>query len=190
MTPAEEAEVVRTHQPFIMKHAIFAARTSRRDLDDCVQDASIAFVKACRAWRADGGANIRTFATPYLRNAATSAWKADNAKRRQHSSLSMDAEMSLDRGHGDDTFTLHDVMGKPATQDVDLDEARQAVVVREALALLPVRERDVLTRRFYEGETLEEVSERWGIVRERIRQIEDEALDRLLRLVVRRGVSR
>jgi RNA polymerase primary sigma factor len=55
--------------------------------------------------------------------------------------------------------------------------------VRCALATLPDRERQVLERRFGigggRGETLQEIGERFGVSRERVRQIEQRALERL-----------
>jgi len=56
-------------------------------------------------------------------------------------------------------------------------------VVEQALAGLTEREREVLVRRFGidggERVTLEALGERWCISRERVRQIEKEALSRL-----------
>ena len=56
------------------------------------------------------------------------------------------------------------------------------------------REREVLTGRFglhnHESETLEVVAERMGLTRERVRQIQQEALLKLKRHMARRGIDR
>ena len=56
-------------------------------------------------------------------------------------------------------------------------------LVAQFLGLLTEREREVLVRRFGlddgEPDTLEEIGESWGVTRERIRQIESQALKRL-----------
>jgi RNA polymerase nonessential primary-like sigma factor len=56
------------------------------------------------------------------------------------------------------------------------------------------REREVLTGRYglynSEAETLEALAERLGLTRERVRQIQQEALAKLRRLMARRGVDR
>jgi RNA polymerase nonessential primary-like sigma factor len=62
------------------------------------------------------------------------------------------------------------------------------------LAALNHREREVLTGRYglhdHESETLEALAERMGLTRERIRQIQHEALLKLKRHMVRHGVDR
>ncbi len=59
---------------------------------------------------------------------------------------------------------------------------------------LSAREREVLEGRFglhdREPETLEVLSERLGLTRERVRQIQNEALFKLKRHMVRNGISK
>jgi RNA polymerase nonessential primary-like sigma factor len=56
------------------------------------------------------------------------------------------------------------------------------------------REREVLERRFglhdREPETLEALSDRLGITRERVRQVQNDALMKLKRQMVRDGIGR
>jgi len=58
---------------------------------------------------------------------------------------------------------------------------------------LPDRQREVLARRFgllgYEASTLEQVGQEVGLTRERVRQIQIEALARLKRAALREGLS-
>ena len=60
-------------------------------------------------------------------------------------------------------------------------DARRRVVT--ALTSLPAREREVLELRFglrnSHGRTLQEIADRFGVTKERVRQIEKRALDRL-----------
>jgi RNA polymerase nonessential primary-like sigma factor len=67
-------------------------------------------------------------------------------------------------------------------------------LLESELAALNHREREVLTGRFglhdHESETLEALAERMGLTRERIRQIQHEALLKLKRHMVRHGVDR
>ncbi|MBP8019992.1 MAG: RNA polymerase sigma factor RpoS [Agitococcus sp.] len=61
------------------------------------------------------------------------------------------------------------------------------------LELLPERQREVLMRRFglagFEAATLETVGEQIGLTRERVRQIQVEALRRLREILIREGLS-
>ncbi len=67
-------------------------------------------------------------------------------------------------------------------------------LLESELAALNHREREVLTGRFglhdHESETLEVLAQRMGLTRERIRQIQHEALLKLKRHMVRHGVDR
>jgi RNA polymerase nonessential primary-like sigma factor len=61
------------------------------------------------------------------------------------------------------------------------------------LGSLPERQREILARRFgllgYEASTLEEVGKEVSLTRERVRQIQLDALARLKRLALRNGLS-
>ena len=69
-----------------------------------------------------------------------------------------------------------------------------ALLLEDGLATLNEREREVLAGRFgladREPETLECLAERLGLTRERIRQIQQEALLKLKKRMARRGVDR
>jgi len=99
---------------------------------------------------------------------------------------SMQAPMSLDRPVGDDEdsefgqFVADDTA--PAPEDHANDDAR-AETLRRVLMSLSQRERRVLELRYGLGgehpRTLDEVGREFGVTRERIRQIENQALRKL-----------
>jgi RNA polymerase sigma-32 factor len=60
-----------------------------------------------------------------------------------------------------------------------MDDARQLAWLAVAVEALPEREREVIRRRYVEGETLSQVGVAIGLSRERVRQIERIALCRL-----------
>ncbi|HET9820821.1 MAG TPA: sigma-70 family RNA polymerase sigma factor [Burkholderiaceae bacterium] len=85
--------------------------------------------------------------------------------------------------------------------DVDGIDPSKGVLDHELLRLLEgellvlsAREREILTGRFglhgHASETLEALAERLGLTRERVRQIQQEALLKLKRHLMRRGVDR
>ncbi|MDQ3874271.1 MAG: sigma-70 family RNA polymerase sigma factor [Actinomycetota bacterium] len=96
------------------------------------------------------------------------------------------AVASLDRPLGDaaDGAVLGDLLaGEAAPPDVEADDRLRGELVRKALRELPERERAVIELRFGLGVdgpvSLEEVGRRLKLTRERVRQIEQEALRRL-----------
>ncbi|MGR4867288.1 sigma-70 family RNA polymerase sigma factor [Variovorax sp. LARHSF232] len=106
---------------------------------------------------------------------------------------------SLDAGgdHGDGSFTLADTV---ASEDEGADPSgvTQAHEVERLLnqwvQALSEREREVLEGRYglhdREPETLEVLSVRLGLTRERVRQIQNEALAKMRRQLARSGVGR
>ncbi|UTW08484.1 RNA polymerase sigma factor RpoS [Pseudomonas benzenivorans] len=74
-----------------------------------------------------------------------------------------------------------------------LQDSEMAESIREWLSELTERQCDVVTRRFGlcgdEGCTLEEMGQSIGLTRERVRQIQAEALKRLRRILERNGLS-
>lgn len=82
-----------------------------------------------------------------------------------------------------------------ATAESDLSEAEQAQLVAAAMETLSERERDVVRRRFGIGnargeeETLEAIGNSHGITRERTRQIQVLALERLKRELGRQALK-
>jgi len=92
--------------------------------------------------------------------------------------------LSLDAPLGEDT-TLGQLVPDLAIRSPEAEVLRDELTdhVQDALARLPTREREILRLRFgLDGEdeqTLEEVGERLNVTRERIRQIEARALQRL-----------
>ena len=105
---------------------------------------------------------------------------------------SLDAEV----GRFDEEWTLGDSMADTLT--VDPGGVTQTHEVERLLEswidALTNREKEVLEGRFglhdREPETLEILSDRLGLTRERVRQIQNEALLKLRRHLVRKGISR
>jgi RNA polymerase primary sigma factor len=97
------------------------------------------------------------------------------------------APVSLDSaiGHDDDSSLISDIVADPnaAAPFAHVLQETDNELVREAMATLTKREVAILSRRFglEDGtqKTLEEVGVQFGLTRERIRQIQEEALRKL-----------
>lgn len=91
-------------------------------------------------------------------------------------------------------------LGDSLVDELALDPQAQAhahevdVLLEEWIATLSAREREVLEGRFglhdREPETLDVISSRLGLTRERVRQVQNEALFKLKRHLARRGIKR
>ena len=105
---------------------------------------------------------------------------------------SLDA--SLDRTDGDQTLGdgLVDELTLAPDDAMLLHEVDQ--LLEEWIATLTPREREVLEGRFglhdHDPETLDTLSLRLGLTRERVRQVQNEALVKLKRYLGRRGITR
>jgi RNA polymerase nonessential primary-like sigma factor len=103
---------------------------------------------------------------------------------------------SVDNQLSDDTErSLVDTVSSPV-EDNPLslvDDEKVEGCLEEWLDDLPDRQREILARRFglmgYEASTLEAVGEEVGLTRERVRQIQIDALARLKRAALRDGLS-
>jgi RNA polymerase nonessential primary-like sigma factor len=110
-----------------------------------------------------------------------------------------EAPRSLDAGdaRGDEGFTLGDTVASEDAQASPTDVTHTHEVERlldQWVHALDAREREVLEGRYglhdREPETLEVLSVRLGLTRERIRQIQNEALAKMRRQLARSGVGR
>ena len=110
-----------------------------------------------------------------------------------------EAPRSLDAGdsRGDEGFTLADTVASEDEQGSPTDVAHTREVERlldQWVHALDAREREVLEGRYglhdREPETLEVLSVRLGLTRERVRQIQNEALAKMRRQLARSGVGR
>lgn len=105
-----------------------------------------------------------------------------SAKKVKFIISSMRSVASLDEEiNGNGKLRGHYIPDESGGQDPESEagQALKATAIDEALATLSCREERILRLRFWGGLTLEEVGEKFKLTRERIRQIEKEALRKL-----------
>lgn len=80
---------------------------------------------------------------------------------------------------GRDVAADDEATGADAPQFDLVAEAHRTAAVRDAMAILTERERDVVERRVWGEETLASIGESYGVTSERVRQIQERAYDKL-----------
>ncbi|HEY6962488.1 MAG TPA: sigma-70 family RNA polymerase sigma factor [Gaiellaceae bacterium] len=108
--------------------------------------------------------------------------QAKEVKAAARASTSLDAPV----GEADDAVLGDFVPGDEPLPDEQVEDSLRSQTLATALRALPERHRDVVVLRYglddAEPKTLEEIGRRLGLTRERVRQIEVEALKRLATL--------
>ena len=109
--------------------------------------------------------------------------------------ISLDAPVERHVGDGSTESVLDGVADDGATDPMGLTLGHEVeLLLRHGLDELGAREREVVVGRYglgdREPETLEVLAERLGLTRERIRQIQQEALAKLKRRMARDGIGR
>lgn len=99
----------------------------------------------------------------------------------------------MNRDDGPDELELGEIIKDPgpSPEDVVIQQGNEKILLRYINKLSP-REQVVILYRFgFMGtsETLEQIGQRFGVSRERIRQIEKKALEKLRRYIKRAGMK-
>ena len=111
-----------------------------------------------------------------------------NHMNRRHSTrdLSLNAPLSNDEEGIEFQDTLVDNSPSPESRFAEAEElGHRSAILRQALKALPERERHIFTERRLKDDpkTLEELGKEYGISRERIRQLEVRAFDKVQKAV-------
>ena len=210
LTAGEEVELARRRDAgdgealdrLIVANLRWAVRVATRhrhvhggDQDDLEQAAIGGLMRAARKFDPDRGVRFSTYATWWIRQAlARHAGEArlihvpENPQARaSEEAARARAIASIDEPneHGSTPSELLADRGEAPEEAMRREEA--AGVLAAAVRRLGPRDAEVLRRRYGlqggEPETLKEVGDRLGLTRERVRQIEKRARERLARLL-------
>ncbi|MEZ0322875.1 MAG: RNA polymerase sigma factor RpoD/SigA [Hydrogenothermaceae bacterium] len=108
----------------------------------------------------------------------------------------MPVSLDMPLGEGEEDFTMLDILSKKGTEDIERDLIQETLHrdIENMLNVLDEREREIIKMRFgleedEEVKTLEEVGEKLGISRERVRQLEQRALKKLKNIAMKKHLK-
>ncbi|HNB04632.1 MAG TPA: sigma-70 family RNA polymerase sigma factor [Thauera aminoaromatica] len=183
-------ELIETMQGGIIDLARRFSVMSDMDRHDLESECYMAFLHWVERWNPDGGKPLFGFLYERM------AWRLMRYTKEQRHTIrlpestfhkkhvvvkcrSMDARIKSDDGERQNlSDVLFDAEVEPA--DVTCQRAFNVAKVREILATMSEREQWILQERA-DDRTLEEIGKDLGLCRERVRQIEEQALDKLRR---------
>jgi RNA polymerase sigma factor (sigma-70 family) len=169
---------------------------SSLDEADLVQAGAIGLMRALERFEPERGFTFATYATHWIRQAIGRAimnggrtiripvHEQDKLRREGQplpcATLSLDAPI---RGH--EAHTLGDSIAaselSPEDAVADAETIKSVAVTEAAIRALPERLQYIVRRRFFEDATLQAIGDELGMSRERVRQLERQALSQLRR---------
>ena len=196
---ASADDLVKSHKPLVLNMASKFARYGV-DIEDLVQEGNLGLITAASKFEPERGFRFSTYAYWWVRQRmrdavmdmhsvvrapTTREGKATFFKKRPHYDVSMETPLFDDGLTFGDTFVSQDPGPDELVEDV-LDAERRVTAIRKAMQVLNPREQDIIRSRFLieKPETLDVIGSRHGISKERIRQIETVALEKLRKEMV------
>lgn len=177
------------HAGCLYQVAIKVARRKHGDPEECLSHANEAFIRCVKQFDPQRGVKFITL-----------LWRAaDNACRRSDpggaiyipcnafrfpstasAAAKATVQHSLGQHRDSDTRTIgfDDVFVYSDDPAAAMDYEEQRRIAMRRLGQLPARERDILRRRS-QGETLQDIAASLGVCKERVRQLETRAYERL-----------
>lgn len=188
-TKARQAQRIAELEPRLRAHAFRITQRNFRfalDAGDLVQAGRIAVVDADRLWTPEKCPNFAAYAIVAAKRAMVAFVKkhATNVRApgdKVFAGAVREQSFNAPIGHDEDSGTLEDVMGEDDRSLESVGEGEVRATLQRVIKDLPKRDRTILHARFFEEKTLQETGERFGISKERVRQIEQDALAKLRR---------
>ena len=148
-------------------------------LEDIQQEGYFAMLGAIEAYKPEKGFAFTSYLHLQLKTCIRSLLKPGDLLNRAETG-SLDAALD---DEDPDSESLHDIIADPDSgKAIAAFEQRNSYnILYEAISLLPGELKKVIKLHFFEGLTLDQIGERLGKSRERIRQIESNALGMMRR---------
>lgn len=153
-----------------VSHSLFVRASRHHDREAVSQAALDGLLAAVRCWTPEGGGAVETLMGFHVRQRVRIELRGGDGFR------SRTAMHSLDATTGDDGQCLHSLVPDRRPDDETAELNERWAKMQEHLGKIDPRHRDVLLQRFFHERTLEDIAAEMGITRERVRQIQTQAI--------------
>lgn len=188
--PSSEQRVTdgRSHARLVTENLGLATTIAKKfeapgaDVDDLIQEARIALLKAAQAFHPEQGTKFSSFASAIINNRLRDLYKSRIA-RSAHEGGSLDEEV------GEDGDTRQSLTPDAApSEPLPVERSETAKITEEEVAKLPDRPQAIV-RAFMAGKSGEEIAASMGVTRQAVNQSLKGALMVLKKALERRGLK-
>lgn len=169
------ATLIASQLAWVVRVASFVARKYQfDDIDLLISAGNLALAECVRTYDSNQS-KLSTYAYRKL------YWAMLSEVRKDYRGLSASERLKASRGLKRTKLFGDDLPEIASDCDVVAESIRseEASIVRQAIDSLPLREATLIKRRFFEGLTLLEIATLMGITKERVRQLETRAKQKL-----------
>lgn len=146
--------------------------SEHEDFDDLYQELQIVFFHSAEKFELGRGVKFSTYVVSAMRFRIIQLWTDRNRKKRTA------ILTSLDEPRRDTTTLLHCLKDETRSPDSQVLQHEGLEKIGKAMRRLD-RRSEAIVRRRMQGETLEGIARQFGVCKERVRQLEQKALDKL-----------
>lgn len=160
-----------------------AMQVPAQEREDAAQEFILGALTAAK--RAKEGGAVRTYQWVYGRGFIHQFIRR-NVRRQEHEVESLNRVVKDD---GKGVLHLYDVLIDPKAEhpETDLDEGEAREHLSEAFTVLTELQRDIITRRYIQGESADTVANALGCTDKNVYAVEKMALERMHRFLTRRS---
>jgi RNA polymerase sigma factor (sigma-70 family) len=147
--------------------------SEHEDFEDLYQELQVVFFHSAKKFDCDRGVMFSTYALSAMKFRVIQLWTNEKRKKRTAILTSLDAPV---KGTTTLLDCLQDELQCPADDHASRNEGLEKI--KKAMRRLD-RRSEAIVRQRMEGETLEGIARQFGVCKERVRQLEQKAFDKL-----------
>jgi RNA polymerase sigma factor (sigma-70 family) len=172
-------EVYEELKDFIFWNAV-KYESSKVSRDDLIGVASVTLMESVNRYHPTLGVPLTAFVMGRIK------WAMQNERRRCQKFLS---DVSYNMFEMEEAAVPKPLFYKPDMDEEAYDEKQRHVLIRKAISCIHGREREILSRHFFKGESLAQIGRSMGISAERTRQLKEQGLEKVRYFLQEEGIK-